>query len=92
MYQFKTEEFELTEEEQEQAKFIIDTVRERNEVWAKGKNQWGMLEKAAFESFKFEFYRSLSFRLALKMYPQESLGLTDDGLKVLVVSIEKTVK
>jgi len=90
MYQFKTEKRELTKEEQEKAKFIIDVVKEKNEELAKGKTQWGILERAAFETFKFEFYRSISFRLNLNLYPQDSLGLTDDGLKVIIVSIEKS--
>ena len=93
MYQFKKEEIELNEEEKEKAKFISDTVREKNQEWEKGRSQWGGLEKAAFENFKTDFYRHLCFRLNLDILAtQGSMSLSNDSLKVVVVTVVSTLQ
>ena len=89
MYQFKTQEIDLNKEEREKAEFIIKTVKERNVEHVSGKSSWGMLEERAFNNFKEEFYRDIRFRLHCPIFPLESLGLTDDGSKLIIITVEK---
>ena len=92
MYQFKTEEIELNEEEKEKAKFIVDICKEKKKEKVKGISEsvWGAIESAAFENFKIALYSAICLRLQLDVYAnQGSMAVTADGTKVIVVTVDK---
>lgn len=92
MYKFETREFDLTEEEQERAKFIIEVAETKNKEWAAGLHGMAGLEKAAFEEFKYKFYSDI--RLRLNEYPSAipnaCWSITPDGKKAIKMEIIKS--
>ncbi len=87
-YKFKTEEFELTLEEQEKAWFILDTVTKANAKEASGNSSGvSFIEYEAFKVFRSNFYFRVQARLHI--YEPYVWSLSEDGKKVLHTVVVK---
>ena len=64
-YQFKETNYELTQEEQEKAKFIMSTVTKWKLAQELHRQVPVDIEIQAFERFKTQFYRDITKRLGI---------------------------
>lgn len=99
MYKIKEYQWDLTEEEQEKAKFIIEFCEKSNVEAGRTGISDRSPRKGAFEHFKDKFYVDVSRRLGLKVSiapyfsSEDSFGLrcltlSDDG-KLIGYRVEK---
>lgn len=97
MYKIKTTEWELTEEEQEKADFILKFSERINTLAAKG-TPIATLEIGAYRYFKDTFYAVVARRLNIPLagkFPfnppdaYASIDISDDGKRVTGYRVEK---
>jgi len=88
MYEFKRYEYDLTEEEQEQARFIVETSIAKLKERSEGLSGQPRVESGAFESFRFKFYSAVTRRLRLP-YFNETYSLSDDAKKLIHITVER---
>lgn len=89
MYKFKRYEYDLTKEEQEQARFIIKEAQAKNKRLMTGEGRTDGLERDAFIQFKESFYSSVATRLLLRG-SRGAFSLTEDAKKLVRLVVENT--
>ena len=88
MYKLVKKEYELAEDEQEKATFIIETANRCNEDVSMGMTGKPSMERLAFEAFKYQFYSDLRVRLSIYNL-HDAMTITSDGKKLIHLTIEK---